>query len=62
MGKACSTNGEKWNAYVIGGKATRKKRPLGKPRRGWMHNIKMDPGEIGWGDMDSIYLSQNRDK
>jgi hypothetical protein len=38
------------------------KRPLGKLRRRWMDNIKMSLREIGWGDMDWIDLSQDRDK
>jgi hypothetical protein len=28
------------------------KRPLGRPRRRWVDNIKMDFREMGWGDMD----------
>jgi hypothetical protein len=32
------------------------KRLLGKPRCGWMDNIKMDPREIGWDGMDWIGL------
>jgi hypothetical protein len=28
------------------------KRPLGRPRRRWADNIRMDLGEVGWGDMD----------
>jgi hypothetical protein len=28
------------------------KRPLGRPRRKWVDNIKMDVGEVGWGDVD----------
>jgi hypothetical protein len=28
------------------------KRPLGRPRRRWLDNIKMDRREIEWGDMD----------
>jgi hypothetical protein len=28
------------------------KRPLGRPRRRWVDNIKMDLGEMGWGDVD----------
>jgi hypothetical protein len=28
------------------------KRPLGIPRRRWVHNIRMDLGEVGWGDVD----------
>jgi hypothetical protein len=30
------------------------KRPLGRPRRRWVDNIKMDLSEIGWGGMDLI--------
>jgi hypothetical protein len=37
------------------------KRPLGKPRRRWKDNIKMDLQEVGCRDMDCIYLAQNRD-
>jgi hypothetical protein len=28
------------------------KRPLGRPRHGWVDNIKMDLGEIRWGGVD----------
>jgi hypothetical protein len=28
------------------------KRPLGRPRRRWVNNIRMDFGEVGWGDVD----------
>jgi hypothetical protein len=38
------------------------KRPLWKPRWRWVNNVKMDPGEIGWGDVDWIGLAQGRDK
>jgi hypothetical protein len=38
------------------------KRPLGRPRRRWVDNIKMDLGEVGWGDVDWIRLPQDRDK
>jgi hypothetical protein len=37
------------------------KRPLGRPRRTWEDNIKMDLREIGWGGMDWIDLAQDRD-
>jgi hypothetical protein len=41
MGRAYSTNGEKRNAYsLLVGKPDRK-RPLGRPRRRWMENVKM---------------------
>jgi hypothetical protein len=36
--------------------------PLGRPRRRWVDNIKMDLGEIGWDGMDWIELAQNRDQ
>jgi hypothetical protein len=38
------------------------KRPLGRPRRRWVDNIKMDLLEIGWGGLDWIGLAQDRDK
>jgi hypothetical protein len=44
---------------VIGGKAE-EKRPLGRQRRRWVDNIRMDLGEIGWGDVDWIGLAQDR--
>jgi hypothetical protein len=28
------------------------KKPLGRPRRRWVDNIRMDLGEVGWGDVD----------
>jgi hypothetical protein len=40
----------------FGGKS-RRKRPLGRPRRRWEDNIKMDLREVGWGDMNWINLS-----
>jgi hypothetical protein len=39
-----------------------RKRPLGRPRRRWVDNIKMDLREIGWGGMDWINLDQDRDQ
>jgi hypothetical protein len=38
------------------------KKPLGRPRRRWVANIKMDLREIGWNGMDWIYLAQDRDQ
>jgi len=37
-------------------------RPLGRPRRRWEDNIKMDLKELGCGDMDWIKLAQDRDR
>ena len=38
------------------------KRPLGRPRRRWEDNIKMDLQEVGCGGMDWIELRQDRDR
>jgi hypothetical protein len=38
------------------------KRPLGRPRRRWVDNIRMDLGEVGWGDVDWICLAKDRNK
>jgi hypothetical protein len=38
------------------------KRPLGKLRRKWVNNIKIDLREIGWDGVDWINLAQNRDQ
>jgi hypothetical protein len=38
------------------------KRPLGRPRRRWVGNIKMDLREIGWDGMDWINVAQDRDQ
>ena len=37
------------------------KRPLGRPRRRWEDNIKMDIQEVGCGGKDWIDLAQDRD-
>ena len=37
-------------------------RPLGRPRRNWEDNIKMDLQEVGCGGMDWIDLAQDRHK
>ena len=36
------------------------KRPLGRPRRRWEDNIKMDLQEVGCGGIDWIELAQDR--
>jgi hypothetical protein len=38
------------------------KRPLGRPRCRWVNNIRMDLGEVGWGDVDWIGLAKDRDR
>ena len=38
------------------------KRPLGRPRRRWEDNIKMDLKEVGCGGVDWFDLAQDRDR
>jgi hypothetical protein len=59
MGGPCSTNGEKRNAYRLLVGKSEGKRPLGRPRHRWMDNMKLDLGEVGWGDVDWIGLAQD---
>jgi hypothetical protein len=54
--------GEKRNAYRILVGKPEGTRPLGRPRRRWVDNIKMDLREIGWDGMDWIDLAQDRDQ
>jgi hypothetical protein len=54
--------GETSNAYRILVGMPEGKRPLGRPRRRWVDNIKIDLGEIGWDGMDWIDLAQDRDQ
>jgi hypothetical protein len=52
--------GEKRNSCrILVGKPDGK-RPLGRPRRRWVNNIKMDLREIDWDGMDWIHLTQVR--
>jgi hypothetical protein len=54
--------GEGRNVYrVLVGKPEGK-RPLERPRHTWEDGIKMDLGEIGWGGVKWIHLSQDRDR
>jgi hypothetical protein len=62
MGGACSTNGETRNAYRLLVGKPKGRRPLGRPRRRWVDNIRMDLVEVEWGDVDSIGLAQDMDK
>jgi hypothetical protein len=59
MGMACSTNGEKRNAYRILVGKPEGNRPLGRPRRRWVDNIKIDlkTDRIGW-----FGLAQDKDQ
>jgi hypothetical protein len=52
--------GEKRNAYRLLVGKPEGKRPLGRPRRRWVDNIRLDIGEVGWGDVDWIGLAKDR--
>jgi hypothetical protein len=53
---------EKRNAYrILPGKPERN-RPLGRARRWWKDNIKMDHKETRWGGMNWTDVAQDRDK
>jgi hypothetical protein len=54
--------GEVRGAYNILVGRPEGRRPLGRPRRRWEYNIKMDLREIGFGDVDCIHLAQDRDR
>ncbi|KAJ4438735.1 hypothetical protein ANN_14686 [Periplaneta americana] len=53
--------GESRNAYRVLVGRPEVKRPLGRPRRRWEDNIKMDLREVGYDDRDWINLAQDRD-
>jgi hypothetical protein len=54
--------GEKRNAYRLLVGKPEGKRPLGKPRRRWADNIRIDLGEMRWGDVDWIGLAKDRNR
>jgi len=63
MGGTCSAYGGKGEAYTgfLWGNL-REKRPLGRPKRKWEDNIKMDLQEVRCGGIDWIELAQDRDR
>ena len=54
--------GEKRRVYRVLVDKTEGKRPLGRPRRRWVDNIRMDLQEVKCGCMDWIGLAQDRDR
>jgi hypothetical protein len=54
--------GEVRGAYNILVGRPEGRRPLGRPRRRWKDNIKMDLWEMGFGDVDWINLAQDKDR
>jgi hypothetical protein len=54
--------GERRGAYKVLVGKTEGRRPLGRPRRRWEGNIKMDLQDVGWGGIDWIDLAEDRDR
>jgi hypothetical protein len=52
----------KRNAYRLLVGKPEGKRPLGRPRRRWVDNTRMDLGEVGWDDVDWIGLAKDRNR
>jgi hypothetical protein len=61
MGGACRSDGER-GVYRVLVRKPEEKRPLGRPRRRWEDNIRMDLQEVGCGCIDWIGLAQDRDR
>jgi hypothetical protein len=53
---------EKRNPYRLVVGKPEGKIPLGRPRRRWVDNIRMDLGEVGWGNVDYIGLAKDRNR
>jgi hypothetical protein len=54
--------GEKRNAYRLLVGKPEERRPLGRPRHRCVDIIRMDLGEVGWGDVDWIGLVKDRNR
>ena len=54
--------GERTGVYRVFVGKPEGKRPLGRPRRRWEDDIKMDLQEVGCGGMDWTELAQDRDR
>ena len=59
-GHVACYGGEEVYRFLVG--KPEGKRQLGRPRRRWEDNIKLDLQEVGCGDMDWIELAQDRDR
>jgi hypothetical protein len=58
-GRVARMEGRRCSYRILVGRPEGRK-PLGRPRRRWEYNIKMDLQEVGWGDMDWIDMAQDR--
>ena len=62
MGEACITMEARRGVYRILVAKSEGKRKLGRPRRKWENNSKMDLQEVGYGGMKWVDLAQGRDR
>jgi hypothetical protein len=62
MGGALAPTGKRRGVYRFLVGKSEGKRPLGRPRRRWEDNIKMDLQKVGCGVMDWIELAQDRER
>ena len=62
MGWACGTYGWGEGVYRVLVGEPEGKKPLGRPRRRWVHNVRMDLPKVGCGYVDWIGLAQDRDR
>jgi hypothetical protein len=62
MGGSCSAYGREERRVQDFGEKPEGKRLLGRPRRRWEDNIKMDVQEVGCGGMDWVIVAQDRDR
>jgi hypothetical protein len=53
---------EKRTAYRLLVGSPEGKRLLGRPRRRWVDNIRLDLEEVGWGDVDWIGVAKDRNR
>jgi len=61
MGWACGAFGRGEGVYRALVEKSEGRRPLGRTRRRWVDNIRMDLQELGYGYVDWIGLAQDRD-
>jgi hypothetical protein len=62
LGRTCGTHGEGRGVYKVLVKRPEGKRPLGRPRRRWEDNIKMDLREMEIDGANWIELAQDKDQ
>jgi hypothetical protein len=62
VGGACGTHGRGEKVYKVLVGKPEGKRPLGRPRRRWEDEVRMELREIGLGGVDWIRLVQDRDR